>query len=104
MQQTQPTNPFQQVLDDEAYNLLTKCDRKLGVAVLSLALKKFSESKEFLYFLKPENRAEFEKEIVENTDEQVSGNQEEISMIPESNQPNQNTETQSAASAITVAW
>jgi len=122
MQQTQ-INPFQHVLDDEAYNLLTKCDPKLGVAVLSLAVKKFSESKEFLYFLKPENRTEFEDKvnedqaISEEQDEQINGNEANISMNSDtsntsntSNMNNSNTtdiannSTASSPAAISVAW
>ena len=116
MQQTQ-INPFQHVLDDEAYSLLTKCDPKLGVAVLSLAVKKFSESKEFLYFLKPENRLEFEDKVVEEVIEQAEGNDANISMNSDtsntsntSNMNNSNTtdiannSTASSPAAISVAW
>ena len=112
MQQTQ-INPFQHVLDDEAYSLLTKCDHKLGIAVLSLAVKKFSESKEFLYFLKPENRTEFEDKvnedqaISEEQDEQINGNEANISMnsnTSNSNTSNSNNSNTSNSSAISVAW
>ena len=112
MQQT--INPFEQILDEEAYELLTKCDRKLGVAVLSLALKKFSENKEFLYFLKPENRDKFDGLV----DEEVKGVNDDISMNPTvpgtqtvpDNQSNSSASNASSASStpspssIAVAW
>ena len=103
MQPTQATNPFQQVLDNEAFEILTKCDPKLATAILSIALKKFSETKEFIYFVKPEFKNEF-NENKENFEE-ISGNNQDISMnTPE---PVQNTAPQaqpSGPSAISVAW
>ena len=112
MQPTQAINPFQQVLDDEAYQLLTKCDPKLGVAVLSLALKKFSEKKEFLYFLKPEYRNEFENKVIQEEAEEVNGKEQDISMNTNNqlnNQSNNQSTTtnqpqESPTSAIAVAW
>lgn len=110
MQQT--INPFEQILDEEAYELLTKCDRKLGVAVLSLALKKFSENKEFLYFLKPENRDKFDGLV----DEEVKGVNDDISMNPTvpgtqtptqtvpDNQSASSTSNTPSPSSIAVAW
>jgi len=107
MQPTQATNPFQQVLDNEAFEILTKCDPKLATAILSIALKKFSETKEFIYFVKPEFKNEFEG--IKDERFNVSGNEQDISMNPTPDIQNtaqpQSQQTQSSGpSAVSVSW
>ena len=110
-------NPFDQVLDTEAYNMLTKCDSKLAVAILSIAVKKFSKDPEFIHYLKEE----FKKDFKDKVSEDLQNNQETIpssnSSIPSGSIPRNTTQTPTSApvqnipqntnqqsSAVSVNW
>ena len=104
-----PTNPFEQVLDNEAYSILTKCDPKLAVAVLSIAVKKFSKDPEFIHFLKEEFKSEFENIDITQSNPMTSpadssvtsGTNSTQNIVQPQAQPAPST---SQASPVTVAW
>ena len=105
---TTPVNPFIQVLDNEAYNILTKCDPKLAVAVLSIAVKKFSKDSEFIHYLKEDFKNIVEENIDMNNQNPSTQNTQQTQNNQQTRQTQLMQPTQNnpipQSSAISVNW
>jgi len=111
-QQPHSSKKYSFVLDDETYEILSKTYPESIPSLINIAIKRFSESKEYQkYYLKKEFRDQGKIEsLVDSVEEEVSFEDQQSNTIASnhSNPPAASQQTapaqSSPASPISVAW